>query len=189
MTIKDAGPDDELTPHELRLFAALPREREPGRLLEERTVRALRGRELVEAPGRRRRFPAGWIGGAVAASLAMFTSGIAVGQWMGARATERVVAQVQAENARQAAFLVQQTGSAYVNALGRLAQVADTANPAQAAQAREVAVRGLRAAAGELVRIAPDDPVASGILAGYDRSRGTTPVRQDSVAQRQVVWF
>jgi hypothetical protein len=83
--------------------------------------------------------------------------------------------------------MVQQTGTAYVEALGKLATLADTAQPAQAAQAREVAVRGLRAAAGELVRIAPDDPVASGILAGYDRSRATP--RQDSAVQRKVVWF
>jgi hypothetical protein len=188
MTKMDEGPDD-LTPDELRLLAALPREREPGRLLEERTVRALRERDLVAPPARRFRIPAAWAGGAVAASLALFTSGVAVGQWMGARSTERVVAQVQAENARQAAFLVQQTGSAYVHALGQLAAVADTANPTQTAQAREVAVRGLRAAAGELVRIAPDDPVASGILAGYDRSRATTVAKPDSAPTRQVVWF
>ena len=188
MTMKDEGPD-ELRPEELRFLAALPREREPGRLLEERTVRALRERGLVDEPARRRRVPAAWLGGAVAASLALFTSGIAVGQWMGARSTERVVAQVQAENARQAAFLVQQTGSAYVHALGQLARMADTAQPAQAAQAREVAVRGLRSAADELVRIAPDDPVASGILAGYDRARAAAPARPDSAAQRKVVWF
>ena len=182
--------DDELTPEERTLFAALPREREAGRLLEERTVRALRQRELLDAPSRRFRFPAAWVAGAAAASLALFTSGVAMGQWMGARSTERVVARVQAENARQAALLVQQTGSAYVHALGQLAQVADTAQPAQAAQAREVAVRGLRAAADELVRIAPDDPVASGIMAGYDRARAeAAPARADSAGQRQVVWF
>ena len=186
MTMQCEGPDD-LTPEERSLFAALPREREPGRLLEERTVRALRERGALELPAPRRRFPAAWIGGAVAASMALFTSGVAMGQWMGARSTERLVAQIQAENTRQAALMVQQTGTAYVHALGKLATLADTAQPAQAAQAREVAVRGLRAAAGELVRIAPDDPVASGILAGYDRARATA--RPDSAAQRQVVWF
>ncbi len=186
MTMQCEGPDD-LAPEERALFAALPREREPGRMLEERTVRALRERGALDAPAARRRFPAAWIGGAVAASMALFTSGIAVGQWMGARSTERLVAQIQAENTRQAALMVQQTGTAYVHALGKLASLADTAQPAQAAQAREVAIRGLRAAAGELVRIAPDDPVASGILAGYDRAR--TTARPDSAAKRQVVWF
>jgi hypothetical protein len=77
----------------------------------------------------------------------------------------------------------------HVHALGQLARMADTAQPAQAAQAREVAVRGLRSAADELVRIAPDDPVASGILAGYDRARASAPARPDSTAQRKVVWF
>ena len=43
--------DNELTPAERELFAALPREREPGRLLEERTVRALREQGLLKAPG------------------------------------------------------------------------------------------------------------------------------------------
>jgi hypothetical protein len=189
MTMQDAGHDDELTPDERRLFAALPREREPGRLLEERTVHALRQRGALEPRGRRLRFPAAWVGSAVAASLALFASGVAVGQWVGARSTEVVVARVQAENSRQAALLVQQTGSAYVHALGQLARMADTAQPAQAAQAREVAVRGLRSAADELVRIAPDDPVASGILAGYDRARAAAPARPDSAAQRKVVWF
>jgi hypothetical protein len=185
--------DDELTPQERALFAALPREHEPGRLLEERVVRALRERGALEAGGRRVRIPAAWVGGAVAASLALFTGGVAVGQWMGARSIERVVAQIQAENTRQAAFLVQQTGSAYVRALGQLAQVSDTAPPAQAAQAREVAVRGLHAAADELVRIAPDDPVASGIMAGFDRSRAprrdSATVRPGATAQPKAVWF
>jgi hypothetical protein len=178
--------EDELTPAELRLFAALPRDREPGRLLEERTVAELRDRGVLR--DRRPRVPRAWWGAAVAASLALFASGVSLGQWLGARSTERVVARVQAENTRQAALMVQQTGSAYVEALGRLAQLADTANPAQAAQAREVAVRGLRSAADELVRIAPDDPVANGIMVGYDRARRVPP-RPDSTAQRRVVWF
>ena len=42
--------EDELTPDLRAELAALPRERDPGRLLEEHTVRALRERGLIEAP-------------------------------------------------------------------------------------------------------------------------------------------
>lgn len=183
--------DDELTPQERAAFAALPREREPGRLLEERTVRALRDGGLlhprrpdaVEAL-RRIRFPAQWIAGAAAACIAMFASGLAVGQWMGARTTERVATEMRAQSAQQTAALVQQTGNAYVAALSRLA--ADTTSP----QTKEAAVQALRAAADQVVRIAPDDPVASGILAGYDRAKAQQIQPQGAArGKERVVWF
>ena len=124
MSTHDDGMDEEMTPDAAQPAAALPREQDPGRLLEERTVRALRERGLIEAPragGRVRRIPRAWLGGAVAAGIALFASGIAMGQWMGTRATAQVVQAVQAQNERQAALLVQQTGSAYVDALGQMA--------------------------------------------------------------------
>lgn len=180
--------NDELPPELRRALNDLPREQAPGDLLEERTVRALRERGLVDrAPGRTlRRVPRSWMGGAVAAGLALFASGLAAGQWMGARSTENVVTAIQAENSRHAALLVQQTGSAYVHALEQLASVQDTAGAAQGKEGREVAVRILRAAADELVRIAPDDPVASAVLAGFQKDTA----RQGSGAEKQrVVWF
>src|ERR1044071_9368078 len=113
--------DDELTPDERARFAALPREREPGRLLEERTVRALRERGLRQAPApvqaaarRRLRFPSAWISGAIAAGIALFLDGLATGQYLGARHTTDVVSAVQRQDAQTAALLVQQTGTAYV---------------------------------------------------------------------------
>jgi hypothetical protein len=180
----------ELTPAERAAFAALPRERDPGRLLEERTVRALREQGLLTgAPGRGRfRLPHAWLVAAAAAGLAFFAGGTAVGLWLGNRSAERLLAEVQAQNARQAALVVQQTGSAWVEALANFAALQDSANPQAAAQGREVAKQLLRAAADEMVRIAPNDPVASGILAGYDRARqqqrGAAPT--DSVWR---VWF
>lgn len=116
--------DDELPPELRSALRNLPREREPGRLLEERTLRALREHGVIEAAAPRRgirRLPASWLGGAVAAGLALFASGMAVGQWMGTRATAQVVSAVQAENSRNTAMLVQQTGTAYVQALSKLA--------------------------------------------------------------------
>ncbi|HEX2205945.1 MAG TPA: hypothetical protein VHG91_21700 [Longimicrobium sp.] len=183
--------DDELTPEERAAFAALPREREPGRLLEERIVRNLRDNGLLQArrpdaveARRRIRFPAQWIAGAAAACVAMFASGLAVGQWMGARTTERVANEMRQQSAQQSAALVQQTGQAYVTALSRLA--ADTTNP----QAKAAAVQALRAAADQVVRIAPDDPVASGILAGYDRAKAQAAQPQGATqGKERVVWF
>ncbi|HYR09202.1 MAG TPA: hypothetical protein VEQ60_15570 [Longimicrobium sp.] len=189
MSTHDDGMDEEMTPELRRELAALPRERDPGRLLEERTVRALRERGLIEtvkAGGRVRRIPMAWLGGAVAAGIALFASGIAVGQWMGTRATAQVVQAVQAQNDRQAALLVQQTGSAYVDALSQMAALSDSGRAAPA-EGRELATQILRAAADELVRIAPDDPIAGAVLAGFQRADSA---RADSSGQKQrVVWF
>lgn len=187
MSTPDLHDDDELPPELRSALQDLPRVREPGRLLEERTVRALREHGVIEAAAPRRgirRLPASWLGGAVAASLALFASGMAVGQWMGTRATAEVVSAVQAENSRNTAMLVQQTGTAYVQALSKLATTRDSG--AHAAQGREVAVQMLRAAADELVRIAPDDPVASAVLAGFQKADTTKAAAGD---KQRVVWF
>jgi hypothetical protein len=182
--------EDDLTPDLRTELAALTRERDPGRLLEERTVRALRERGLIEAPaagGRVRRIPRAWLGGAVAAGIALFASGLAMGQWMGTRATEQVVAATRAADTRQAALVVQQTGSAYVQAMAHFAELSDSASAGQTAEGREVAVRMLRAAADELVRIAPDDPLAGAVLAGFQRVDSAQAARAGG--KQGVVWF
>jgi hypothetical protein len=191
---------DELTPEERAMFDALPREREPGRLLEERTVRALREHGLIrtgtaapavaEAPSRRAiRFPAAWISGAMAAGIALFLGGLATGQYVAQRNASDIVAQVQKHDAQQAALMVQQTGSAYVQALSRLQQVSDTSRAGRQ-QGREVASSMLRAAADEVVRLNPNDPVASGILAAFDRARvQPSGAQRDTTGKQSVVWF
>lgn len=182
--------EDELTPDLRSQLSALPRERDPGRLLEERTVRALRERGLIEAPaagGRIRRIPRAWLGGAVAAGIALFATGLATGQWMGARATAEAVQATRAANTGQAALAVQQTGSAYVQAMSRFAELQDSATAGQTAQGREVAARMLRAAADELVRIAPDDPLASAVLAAFARADSTQTAATGE--KQRVVWF
>lgn len=183
--------DDELTPDERAMLSALPRERDPGRLLEERTVRALRDRGLVHAPAAPRRairFQAGWLTGAAAAGIALFLGGLATGQHM---ATRSVVAEVRQHDQQQAAQLVQQTGSAYLQALARLSQASNTATGAQGEQGREVATSMLRAAADEVVRMNPNDPVATGILAAFDRAgaQQRAAARPDTAARQSVVWF
>ena len=183
--------DEPLTPQEREAFAALPREREPSRLLEERTVRALRDRGLVRSGKPRRfRFPVSWMAGAAAAAVALFMTGVAAGQYAAGREAARAVAEAQRQSAQHPALAVQQAGSAYVSALSRFATVADTAGAAQTAQGREVAVAMLRAAASELVRISPDDPLASGILAALDRaSNQPTTTQADTAGKQRVVWF
>jgi hypothetical protein len=190
--------DDELTPDERARFAALPRERDPGRLLEERTVRALRERGVLHAPGKPRRvirfhprFHPGWLTGAIAAGLALFLGGLTTGQDLATRNLGEVVTAVQQQDQKQAALLVQQTGSAYVQALAKLSQVSNTANGTQGQQGREVASSMLRAAADELVRMNPNDPVATGILAAFDRAgvQRRDAARPDTATKQRVVWF
>lgn len=184
--------DDELTAEERAMFAALPREADPGRLLEERTVRALRERGLLQAaavkPRRVIRFHPGWMTGAIAAGIALFLGGISTGQYM---ATRNVVATVQQHDQRQAALLVQQTGSAYVQALAKLSQASNTTAGQQGQQGREVAQSMLRAAADEVVRMSPNDPVATGILAAFDRAgvQRATAAGPDTASKQSVVWF
>lgn len=191
MSQHDDGMDPELTSSERELFAALPREREPGRLLEERTVRALRERGLIQAPAQSqpvRRIPMAWMSGAVAAGIALFLGGLATGQYLGARNTEVIVGRVQQRDAQTAALMVQQTGTAYVQALSRLSQVSDTTRGG--GQGREVARQMLRQAADEMVRMNPNDPVASGILAAFDRgAQQRRPVTSDTTGQQRMVWF
>jgi hypothetical protein len=182
--------EDDLTPDLRSQLSALPREMDPGRLLEERTVRALRERGVIEAPaagGRTRRTSRAWLGGAVAAGIALFASGLATGQWLGARATTEAVQATRAADTRQAALAVQQTGSAYVQAMSRFAELSDSASAGQTAQGREVAARMLRAAADELVRIAPDDPLASAVLGVFARADSAQAAGPGE--KQGVVWF
>ena len=191
MSPHEMDDDTELTPEERELFAALPRERDPGRLLEERTVRALRERGLLVAPAatsaarprRVIRFAPAWLAGAIAAGIALFVGGIATGQYL---ATRNVVAVVQQHDQQQAAQLVQQTGTAYVQALARLSQASNTGTQRQ--QGSEVATSMLRAAADEVVRINPNDPVATGILAAFDRAKQRA-APADTTGKERVVWF
>jgi hypothetical protein len=182
--------EDELPPELGRRLADLPREMDPGRLLEERTVRALRERGMIQAQaagGRVRRIPAAWLGGAVAAGIALFAGGLATGQWIGVRSTAHVVEAARAADAGQAALAVQRTGSAHVQALERFAELSESASAGQTEQGREVAARMLRAAADELVRIAPDDPLASAVLAAFQRADSAQTARTGE--KQGVVWF
>lgn len=85
--------DDELQPHEIEALKALPRAVDPGSLLEERTVRALQSRGLVQS--RRPRFAVSWWGWAAAAVAAgvIFVAGFSVGRSSDAQRTRAVTAE------------------------------------------------------------------------------------------------
>lgn len=173
----------------LEMVGELPREALPSALLEERTVRELRKRGLLR---RQRSLPVSWLAGSVAASIALFASGVAVGQWLGTRNTISTVAEIasQTSTTAAAAAQVQETGTAYVQALEALV---NSANQAQGQpsdpQAREVALTALHAAANEVVRLAPNDPVAAKILQGIEQARRQADPPTERQASRQIVWF
>ena len=179
----------ELTAEEQAAFAALPRERDPGILLEERTVQVLEERGILFARSKRNPVhgvPVWALG--LAASLALFVSGVATGQWMGTRNLANTMVAAQQETAMQTASLVQQTGSAYVMSLIALAQLADSTSDPAVAQGREAALTSLHAAARELALLAPEDPLTLVLRDGlrralWDETGSAGPTLQS------VVWF
>ena len=178
--------DDHLTPEERAAFEALPRERTPSRLLEQRTVKVLRARGTLR-PKWHVSFP-GWAAAGLAASVALFASGIAVGQLMASRSTQEMVLAMNAQNAMQVAAAVQRTGSAYTAALERLVALSDSGEQgSDLVQGREVALTALWTAADQIVRIMPDDPIATRIIQAFEsitESDSTT-----AGALRRVAWF
>lgn len=172
----------------MEMIRDLPDDKMPSALLEERTVRELRSRGLLR---RQRWIPASWLVGSVAASIAFFATGVAVGQWVGTRNTVNAVVDIaQNSNPAAAAAQVQQTGTAYVQALEALVNSANqTQGQPQNAQAREVALTALHAAANEVVRLAPNDPVATKILQGIEQARRQSQSREERDSGRKIVWF
>lgn len=178
--------EDELTPEEQAALAALPLQREPSSLLEERTVLALRQEGLLRARRSRSWQGAGWAA-AVAAGAILYLGGIATGQWLSSRQTADALVAIERNNAMQAAVLVQQTGSAYAHAIAALSHVPDSSDRRYLVQGREVALTALYAAANEVVRLAPDDPVVVRILQVLDHEREHADTA--GTATRRVIWF
>lgn len=161
----------------------LPRELEPGDLLEERTVRALRAAGLI---GRRRVFSRAWIAGATAAAIALFSSGLALGQWMAARSASNMMVAQRHADLQQTAEVVQRAGNAYVQAISTLAESEQPRTSADALYARETALTILHQAANQMVRLAPNDPVSVNILQGLDQANARPPEHRKG---RRVIWF
>jgi hypothetical protein len=180
-------PDDDLTPEEREAMEALPREREPSRILEERVVSELRREGLL--PRRRgagARPSGGWWAAAAAAAVALFTGGVALGQTLSARSTAEALVALRDADARATAMLVQQTGSAYVAALAALAdrRGSGALEPGDAEQGGEVALAALRAAAGELARLDPESGLARQVVLLLEE-----PADERAGERRQLIWF
>jgi hypothetical protein len=182
--------EEDLTPEERAALESLPRERPPDRALEERVVRALRAQGLLERPAVLRIAlpPLGWLT-AAAASVMIFAGGFALGSWLESRHTTQVVLDMHQRDAAEAAAMVQRTGSAYVSALSTLASFAERTRPQEMAPAREAAVNALHAAANQMVRLVPEDPVAVNILHGMARAARGDSLEAAASEPRRVVWF
>jgi hypothetical protein len=131
-----------------------------------------------------RRWQPAWLVGAVAAALALFASGMAVGQLLGARSAT-LAAAVGAGSAAQRAQNVERASTQYLEALESFSQWSDSADAGTRAKAAQTALSSLTAAAREVLRLAPDDPLAAAVLRGLsERSRqeGSTPTRT-------VIWY
>ena len=182
---------EDLSPEERAGLESLPREQAPPRALEDRIVMALRHEGLLRAPAPLRlSLRPAWIAIGAAACLALFTGGFLVGGWMEARHTTNLLATMhekEAASAANAAAEVQRTGSAYVAALAALAGFAADTSRTDLKQGREVAVNALHAAANELVRLAPDDPVAVRILQGMSNQRRSD--NANAASPRRTVWY
>jgi len=188
-------PHDErerLSAAERQAFTLLPQEATPPADLEERTVALLRRAGHLPTPLAARRGAvtgartAWWISGAVAAGLALFASGIAVGQYLGTRNAEQLVRATGRESATELAAHVQRAGVLYTTALAALSQLPDSGNAAARDSVRHVALQVLGRAAQEMALIAPDDPLAAAVLRGLNqRSRDDGP----TAPSRSVVWY
>jgi hypothetical protein len=181
---------NELTPAERRAFDALPRDAAPPPGLEDRTVALLQARGLLAVPlrpvagGPRRVHPA-WLVGSIAAGLALFASGAAVGQYLGARSATLAAAVGAGSSITERAQHVEQAGSRYLEALASFSQHSDSADVATRRRATQAALTALGSAAEEVSRLAPDDPLAAAVLRGLaERSRGAQPA-----PTRAVVWY
>ena len=181
---------NDLTPAERRACEALPREAEPPTGLEDRTVALLQARGVLAVPLRplaapTHRWHPAWLVGALAASLALFASGIAVGQFLGARSATIAAAVGLGSSLAERTQQVQRTGSEYVAALSALLQETDTSD-ASRQRATEAALGALGAAAQEVFRLAPSDPLAAAVLRGLTERRRAS---QPPPPTRNVVWY
>lgn len=186
---KDTDVPGELTPGEREAFEALTRVRIPPAPLEDRVVEALVDRGLLQRSARRdgraRGFRA-WLVAAAVAGLALFTSGIAVGQWLGSRNTADVVSAVLERDPAGRALAIQEAGSEYVRAVARLAELIDDTDAAELAPGREAARASVHAVLLELSRLNPEDETVQLMLSVLER--GTREEQQATVA-RQTFWF
>jgi hypothetical protein len=176
--------ETELTPEEKMAFQRLPREAGPSEVLEERIVHSLREEGLLRRPGvapAPQRWLRPWIiAGSMAASLALFASGLVLGQWLGTRSTSEVFLAVRAQ---VAAALSELRGGGLPAPVGEdlVKQASDFR------QGQEVALGALYGAVYELARLSPEDVDVLRVLQILEARRD----REEGLVEeaRNVVWF
>lgn len=191
--------ETEWTPEERQALDRLPRSVDPGRLLEEKTVTALKERGLLHSqgavgsghtgPGRSRIrgrragpfHPAWWAAG-LAAALAIFFAGLAFGQARSSISAQDLVVALQTAEATERPSLIQQTGSLYVDALASLSAVRDR-DSETIGTGVEVGVAALHAAAYELARLHPEDPRLRQVIQALESYQA------DGGPETDVHWF
>jgi hypothetical protein len=190
MKSKDHGTEfeSELTPGERQAFDALPRVQIPPADLEDRVVQALHGRGLLRrsARGSGGRGFRGWLAAAAVAGLALFTSGVAVGQWLGGQNTRQAYRDVLGEDPLGRALAIQEAGSEYVRAVARLAELIDEADDSELSPGQEAARASVHAVLLELSRLSPEDETVQLMLGILERG---TRDEQEVVTARQTFWF
>jgi hypothetical protein len=129
-----------------------------------------------------------WWAAGLAASIALFACGVVTGQWLGTRQTAAALVAQQQASLEGMTALLERTGGEYVSALARLAET-DVSSGAPQEQARDVALQMLYAAANEVVRLAPNDPVAAKILQGFDHASVRATSSEGGAPRRQIIWF
>jgi hypothetical protein len=163
----------ELTAAERKALEKLRKDVLPGDLLEERIVDALYERGLLSKPHRRAieitllRSVA-----AAAACLVLLATGFIIGQWSVSQHTSGTESIEQANTDFLVAASVQQTGSAYLMALQRLASRPVGFDSSMAIQGQEVALNSLCTAAGKVARMVPGDMLSGQLLAFLDGGKG-----------------
>jgi hypothetical protein len=177
------APDDDLTPAERAEVTALSRERLPSPEVEERIVEQLRAHGVIRSVGVVTRSSLRWRVLAAAASIALFVAGFGAGRVSQSAGLSGFTPAGTSGHADQ----IQRAALDYVRAI---AVLADTTVPvAQNDDAREAIVTTLGAVANEVLRVAPDDPLAASILSGLEW-RGRTPqTTSATVPARRVAWF
>ena len=172
-----------------RALEALPREREPAPELEDRTVRALKGRGLL-APrwGDRKPGPLWMSWAGVAAALVIFAAGTALGHRLGSTSAVVVLTPSPDGDARETAAYVQRTGSVHAAAIRDLAAAVQSAEPQDVELARDVSLAALRASLEALMRLDPNDPTPALLLAQVQPIEASSTIRGPA-EQPWVVWF
>jgi hypothetical protein len=73
--------------------------------------------------------------------------------------------------------------------MSRLAETNSTQGTQETMEARQTALQILHLAANEVVRLAPNDPVAVKILQGFDHQAAQQTPIEKRERRRQIVWF